>query len=172
MSRRPRRLVVAARLLALLEHALDGARADHHAEAVDRGVLRQREGVDRLDAVVEGVGEGLGHVRGDEVAGDLQVDVGVLEREGAELLAVGADGDEDAGAGRLGLRGIGEAPAGEEGQREQGDEQEQGDEREGATHGGVPPAAGMSNRRARVATQEFRGVASRRGRPDTGAVSD
>ncbi len=84
-------------LLAFADDASDAALADLHHEAVDRGVVGQREDVFRFDLLVERVVELL--VDGDrcDVAQDLRLDVGVLERDGDVLIGrAGPVGDEPA----------------------------------------------------------------------------
>jgi hypothetical protein len=70
VARLPRGLVDLPRLLAPADLATDDTFADHQLEIVDRRLVPEREGVDRLHGVVEGVAEGLldggaGHERGD-----------------------------------------------------------------------------------------------------------
>jgi hypothetical protein len=102
---------------------------------VHGGVLGERERVDRLDRLVERVAEDLRDLRRLDVAGDVDLHVGVLERAGPEILAVTADGAQGALNRRRGL-----------GQRWGGGEGEEREER--TAHGEEPPRRGSSKRRA------------------------
>jgi len=64
---------------ALLDHPHDPPRADDHGHLIDRRLVRQREYVHRLDGFLERVGEGLGDPDAGDEAGDLRLDVGVLQ---------------------------------------------------------------------------------------------
>ena len=101
------REVGALGLLALADDAPDPPLADGHDELVYRGVRGQREGVDRLDLLGEGIVEALGHAHGGDEAGDVGPDVGVLQGDG-DLLALDAlaAGEERALARTVRLVGL------------------------------------------------------------------
>jgi len=67
------RVVDLPRLLAFLEHALDGALLDLHHEARDAGPQRQREDIRGLERLLEVVLEGLGDPGPVDEAGDVAV---------------------------------------------------------------------------------------------------
>jgi len=63
-----------------LDDAHDPAVADDHRHVIDRGLVRQRKDVDRLDLLVQRVVEPLPHLHAGDEAGYRRLHVRVLER--------------------------------------------------------------------------------------------
>ena len=95
------RLVHGAGLLPPLDQALDRPVADLDLHVVDRGPVRQREDIDRLDLPVVGILEGLDHLDLRHVAGDLGDDVRVLQRALLDRSARRQDAQLATGGGGL-----------------------------------------------------------------------
>ena len=87
-------LVDGARLFAFANDSAHGAGADLDGHVVDRGVVGQRECVDRFDILRSGVLECLGDVDAGEESGDGAANFGVAKRAGAADGSVFADDSE------------------------------------------------------------------------------
>ena len=107
-----RLLVDGAGERAFLDLALDGLRAagtaDDHRHAVDRGAVREREGVHRLDRARIRIRVGLLDDGAREEAADLDLHIGVLQRAGTEGVAVVVERVERAALGDLHDPAVGE----------------------------------------------------------------
>jgi len=94
-----RRLVDAPRLLAALDLAMDGTLSGAHRHGVHRGAVGEREAVEGLHRLREAAREQLRHRDPGDEARDLDRDLGVPERAGAERLAARPDRVERARPG-------------------------------------------------------------------------
>ena len=81
------RFIGLAGLLAGVDLAADGSRADRQRVVVDRRVLVEREHVDRLDRLRERVAEHLDDLGLGHGADDHRVEAGLLQRQIEELVA-------------------------------------------------------------------------------------
>src|SRR5215831_19338043 len=75
-------------IFARLDLSLDDARADGHGHRVDRGIVRKRENVDRLDWLLERVVVELDDVDASHHAADFGLDGGVLQGTISEYLSL------------------------------------------------------------------------------------